>query len=105
MIILSQSWFGIPKLQRLQITVLILLKVSSSKDLNLVLRDFSLGIDRDSLLQMYKTAVEDGFGNFLKLDTTTNDRKKRFSKNWDHFYNVRSEFDSSDSEDEKDKKK
>ena len=100
MITLSQSWFGIPKLQRLQVTVLILLKCGSSKDLNMVLRDFSLGIEKSQLLEMYKTSVEEGFGHFLKINTTTNDRKKKFSKDWNEFYNVRGEFDS-DSDDEK----
>ena len=101
MLILSQSWFGIPKLQRLQVTVLILLKVSSSKDLNMLLKDFSLGVSRDELLQMYKTSVEGGFGNFMKIDTNTNDRYKKFSKNWNQFFNIRSEFDSDSDSDEK----
>ena len=67
----------------------------------MVLRDFSLlGISRDDFLQMYKTAVADGFGHILKINTTTADRKKKFSKDWSEFCNVRSEFDS-DSDDEK----
>ena len=71
----------------------------------MVLRDFSLGIEKSQLLEMYKTSVEEGFGHFLKIETTTNDRRKRFSKDWNHFFNVRGEFDSSDDEDDKDDKK
>ena len=104
LIILSQSYFGIPKIQRGQLSYLVLLKISSSKDLALILRDFSLGIDRDQLLEMYKIAVSDGFGHFLKINTKTGDRKKKFSKDWSEYYDVRGEFDSDSDDDDKKKK-
>jgi hypothetical protein len=40
---LSQSFFKIPKIVRLQFSHLILLKLSSNRDLNLILSDYSLG--------------------------------------------------------------
>ena len=47
LIYLSQSFFKIPKIIRQQFNYLFLLKLSSGRDLNLILSDFSLGVDRN----------------------------------------------------------
>ena len=44
---LSQSFFRIPKIIRLQCNYLILLKLGSKRDLNLILSDYGLGVNKD----------------------------------------------------------
>ena len=84
---LSQSFFKIPKIIRLQCNYLILLKLGSKRDLNLILADYGLGVERDELMAIYKDASQIPF-NFLKISTDERDDSKRFSKNWTSFYNI-----------------
>ena len=91
---LSQSFFRIPKIIRLQCNYLILLKLGSKRDLNLILSDYGLGVDKDELMAIYKNATQIPF-DFLKISTDERDDSKRFSHNWSGFYNI-----GSDSEEE-----
>ena len=84
---LSQSFFKIPKIIRLQTNYLILLKLSSKRDLNLILADYGLGVDREELMTIYKDATKIPF-DFLKVSTDERDDNRRFSKNWTSFYNI-----------------
>ena len=52
MVYLSQSFFKIPKIIRQQFNYLFLLKLSSARDLNLILSDFSLGVDKNKLVSI-----------------------------------------------------
>ena len=94
---LSQSFFRIPKIIRLQCNYLILLKLGSKKDLSLILSDYGLGVDKNELMMIYKDATKIPF-DFLKLSTEEREDDKRFSKNWNEFYKI-----SSDSESDKEK--
>ena len=58
LIYLSQSFFQIPKIMRQHFNYLTLLKLSSARDLNLILSDFSLGVDRNKLISIYKQATK-----------------------------------------------
>ena len=84
---LSQSFFKIPKIVRLQFSHLILLKLSSNRDLNLILSDYSLGVNREELANIYKDATRDKF-HFLKISIDEPDNNKKFSHNWTDFYTV-----------------
>jgi len=88
---LAQSFHAIPKFIRLQFSYLILLKIGSDNDLGLILRNYALGVDLKELKAMYKDALK-GEYNFFKIDLTTQDDNKKFSRNWKDFYEV----DSSD---------
>ena len=81
---LSQSFYKIPRLIRLQFNYLILLKLGSKRDLNTILADCSLGIEKDELVTLYKDAVKQPF-HFLKIDLETGDENKKFSKNFTAF--------------------
>ena len=93
---LSQSFFKIPKIIRLQCNYLILLKLGSKRDLNLILSDYGLGVDKDELMQIYKDATKVPF-EFLKISTDERDDDKRFSKNWNHFYQITNDSDKEES--------
>ena len=84
---LSQSFFKIPKIIRLQCNYLILLKLGSKRDLNLILADYGLGVERDELMAIYKDATQIPF-NFLKVSTDERLDNRRFSKNWTQFYTI-----------------
>ena len=90
---LSQSFFRIPKIIRLQCNYLILLKLGSKRDLNLILSDYGLGVEKDELMAIYKDATQIPF-DFLKISTTERQDSKRFCHNWTDYYDI-----SSDDED------
>ena len=87
---LAQSFFRIPIIVRQNFNYLILLKLSSARDLNLIMSDFSLGLDRNQLSLIYKDATKEKF-SFLKIDTDNSNDDQKFSKNWVQFYNVSGE--------------
>lgn len=90
---LSQSFFKIPKIVRQQFSYLMLLKLSSKRDLNLILSDFSLGVDRDELALLYKESTAERF-NFLKVDVDQPNDNKKFSHNWTGFFHLDDDDDS-----------
>lgn len=67
MMYLTQSYFKTPKTIRLQCNYIILKKLSSTRDLNMIMSDFSLGVDKKVLTNLYKFATEDK-KNFLLID-------------------------------------
>jgi hypothetical protein len=89
---LSQSFFKIPKIVRLQFSHLILLKLSSNRDLNLILSDYSLGVDRQGIATIYKDATKRKF-DFLKIAIDEPDNNKKFSHNWTDFYKIEEDSD------------
>jgi hypothetical protein len=67
MMYLTQSYFKTPKTIRLQCNYIIMKKLSSTRDLNMIMSDFSLGCNRDELVDLYKFCTEDR-SNFLLVD-------------------------------------
>ena len=84
---LSQSFFRIPKIIRLQCNYLILLKLGSKRDLALILADYGLGVDKNELMTIYKDATQIPF-DFLKISTDERLDSKRFSHNWTDYYDI-----------------
>lgn len=66
-IYLSQSYFQVPKTIRAQLSYIILRKVSSTKDINMILRDSSLGVDGQVLNAIYKACTQQ-LTDFLLID-------------------------------------
>ena len=92
---LSQSFYKIPRLIRLQFNYLIILKLGSKRDLSMILNDCGLGIEKEELLQIYKDATKQPF-NFLKIDVDASDPNKKFSHNFNDFYTIESDSDEDD---------
>ena len=69
---ISQSYFKIPKTTRLQFSIIMLLKLSSMRDLNMVMADYNLRLTKDEVKAMYKDATQRS-GDFLKIDPNTAD--------------------------------
>lgn len=79
---LTQSYFKTNKTIRNQCNYVILKKLSQTRDLSMILDEFNLGIDKDVLFKMYKSATEI-FTNFLLIDAFN--AKHKFRK---HLYDV-----------------
>ena len=86
-IFISQSYYKVPKLWRSQLTYIILIRLSSDKDLKLVLSDYSLGLEPDVLLRLFKQATKEQF-DFFKLDIDSSDINRKYSHNWDNYFQL-----------------
>ena len=73
---LSQSYYKINKLVRLQCQYIFTIKVSGKKDLRLMLSEYALCATTDQLQQMYNYVCNSGnFGNFLLIDLHSSQEK------------------------------
>jgi len=79
-IYLTQSYFKTPKTIRLNSNYIILKKLSSTRDLNMIMNDFSLGIEKEVLISMYKFCTEER-SNFLFIDIDA-PLENRFRRNF-----------------------
>ena len=82
-IYLSQSYFQTPKIIRKQINYLILKKVSGTRDINSILKECSMQVDKQQLQNMFKFCVQsrDDISNFFLIDLGASE-DKRFRKNF-----------------------
>lgn len=80
MVYITQAYYQVPKLIRLQAQYCVLKKVGSDKDLAMIMREFSFGISKEQLMDLYEKATEKK-DNFLLIDLNSdNSHKYRF--NW-----------------------
>jgi hypothetical protein len=83
LVYITQSYYRVPRLIRLNLSYLILRKVSSSRDVNMILRECSLGISNEELVALYKRTVGTSIVNFLFVDLTNAQRPFRKNLNDD----------------------
>lgn len=74
---ISQSYYKIPKVIRINCNYLILKKLPSTRDLNMVLTDTSISMTKKELNSIYKYATEKQ-GDFLLIDLDDNKFYKNF---------------------------
>lgn len=86
MVFISQDYHKVDKVIRGQLNYLLLHRVSSTKDIKLILSDYALGVDKNNLIAMYEDATKQPL-NYLKIDIQQGDINKKFSKNLKDFYN------------------
>jgi hypothetical protein len=84
---ISQSFYGVPKLIRDNITHLILKQVSSMKNLTMICRECSLCCDKKILKDIYDDATQSK-QNFLMLDLD-GEQDEKFRKNFDEVYELK----------------
>lgn len=77
---LTQSFFKTPKFIRINANYLLIKKLSSTGDLNLILRDCAVGVDKKTLLALYKYATDDK-RSFLLVDLDAPE-EARFRRNF-----------------------
>lgn len=78
---LSQSYFRIPKIIRDNSFYFIFSKITGDRDLQLILKDYKLGVTDDQLVALYDKATAGGFPNFFMIDVKTSDKNLRFRRN------------------------
>ena len=81
---LSQSYYAVPKLIRNNLTYIIIKQLSSLKNLTMIMREYSLGVDKKEMKEMYDDATSDKQG-FLMLDLE-GDKEKRFRSGFNDYY-------------------
>jgi len=83
---LSQSYYGTPKIIRQNVNYCIILKLGGSRDINSIMRECSVGINKDDLLSMYKEATREKFDCLIiNLDKNGNER---YRKNFLEYFEV-----------------
>jgi hypothetical protein len=92
---LAQNYFSIPPLIRRQFNYVIILKMSGQKDMKQIIQNYSLGLDANEIVKLYKDATKERF-DFLQIDCETRSDNKRFSHNFTGFYKISDESDSDD---------
>lgn len=110
MIYLTQSYFKTPKTIRLQCNYILLKKLSSTRDLNMMMSDFNLGLEREQLIEIYKYCTRDR-SDFMLVDIDV-PMEQRFRRNFREILRVHDDndgyegdSDSSDDESTETKKK
>jgi hypothetical protein len=66
LLFLTQSYYQCPKTIRLQCDLVFLKKIGSTRDLGAILRETSLGVNQDQLLNIYKRCTKNR-GDFLLI--------------------------------------
>jgi ABC-type dipeptide/oligopeptide/nickel transport system ATPase component len=92
MVLLTQSYYAIPKTIRLQATDLCLLQLGNQNDLSCILREFNgIGIKLKQLrgLHQFCTRSCPSKLGLLKIKVNEIDANKRFARNFNEFFNVR----------------
>lgn len=67
-IYLSQSYFKIPKLIRENSNYIILTKITTNRDLRMILKEYKLGITEEEMERLYEESTKDGFPNYFLID-------------------------------------
>jgi ABC-type dipeptide/oligopeptide/nickel transport system ATPase component len=82
LIYISQTYFGVPPVIRKNLTYMIIKRLASLPDLFRILREYSLGIDKEKLKAMYEHCITKNKQDFLMLDLDANP-EDRFRMNFD----------------------
>lgn len=87
MIYITQSYYKVPKVIRLQTQYIFIIKVSGMRDLNMILSEYSLTATKHQLQSMYNYVCNSGvFGNAFVIDLDAS-QDKTYRKNFLEFLN------------------
>ena len=78
---ITQSYYKVPKTIRIQCNYIFMKSLSSQRDLKMILNEYSLGVDLQTMVKIYKYAVSGDKFNFLLIDTDAPDSDK-FRRNF-----------------------
>ena len=73
MVDLSQSYFGVPKMIRMNLNYLIIKRLNTLQDLFRMMREYSLGVSKDVLVDLYQHSIQDNKQDFLLVDLEPKD--------------------------------
>jgi hypothetical protein len=78
---LTQVWYKVPISIRQNCNYIVLKKIGQTSDLMRVLKDYSLGVSKEVLMELYKYAIAGEKQNFFLIDIEADDGEK-FRKNF-----------------------
>jgi hypothetical protein len=83
---LSQSYYNTPKIIRQNVNYVVILKLGETRDINSLLREVSIGLTKDQLLEMYKEATKIKFDvMIINLEKSGNER---YRKNFLQYFEI-----------------
>ena len=75
---LSQSFYNTPKIIRQNVNYVVILKLGGTRDINSLLREVSIGLTKEQLLDMYKEATKIKFDvMIINLEKSGNERYRK----------------------------
>lgn len=75
---LSQSYYKIPKIIRSNCNYMVILKLSGSRDINLILSEMALSVDKEKLIKIYKYATNEKLSPLIvDLEADENERFRK----------------------------
>jgi hypothetical protein len=74
-IYLSQSYFQIPKIIRQNCNYFVILKMSGSRQINMILKEFGLSTTKEQLIKMYEYATGEKFSPLI-IDCDSNESER-----------------------------
>jgi len=83
---LSQSFYGVPKVIRINCSYLIILKMSGDRDVSMILREAGLGLSKQQLMGIYDYATDTKFSPLI-INMEESDKSKKFRKGLCDFVN------------------
>lgn len=86
LIYISQSYYRVPRIIRQNLNYLVIKQLSSLRDLYRIMGEYSLGVDKEQLGNMYKSATGTK-QDFLLIDMDT-DPENRFRKNFNEIFEI-----------------
>ena len=86
LIYISQSYYAVPRLIRQNLTYLVIKKLNTLSDLFRIMREYSLGVDKNQLKDIYETATVTK-QDFLLVDLEE-DPQNRFRKNFNEIFDI-----------------
>jgi len=87
LVYLSQSYFAVPKMIRMNLNYLIIKRLNTLQDLFRMLREYSLGVSKDVLVDLYQHSIQDNKQDFLLVDLDS-EPKDRFRFNFLDVYDL-----------------
>ncbi len=87
LVYLSQSYFGVPKMIRMNLNYVIIKRLNTLQDLFRMLREYSLGVSKDVLVDLYQHSIQNNKQDFLLVDLDS-EPKDRFRFNFLDVYDL-----------------
>jgi hypothetical protein len=87
LVYLSQSYFAVPKVIRMNLNYLIIKRLNTLQDLFRMMREYSLGVSKDVLVDLYQHSIQDNKQDFLLVDLDS-EPKDRFRFNFLDVYDL-----------------
>ena len=87
LVYLSQSYFGVPKMIRMNLNYVIIKRLNTLQDLFRMMREYSLGVSKDVLVDLYQHSIQNNKQDFLLVDLDS-EPKDRFRFNFLDVYDL-----------------